>query len=224
MTNEELKIIIGHNIVRLRKAKGMTQADLAEKLNYSDKAISKWERGESMPDVLTLIHMAEVFDTNVNVIVSDGSAEPQEVQMPSEPAPAAVAVQENRGKLNLPPIRKADRGKVQKLSSALVWVIVLFVYLVLDSFELKYSWMVFILGVLANAIVLLSLRAAWKIYGINRLLVSIIMWTALIFVYLTLLLATGVHVWRILPMGLLGQAAIALWFRIFKHPKEEEDG
>ena len=59
MTNEELKARIGANIARLRKQKRMTQAELAERLNYSDKAVSKWGRAESMPDVLTLMQLAE---------------------------------------------------------------------------------------------------------------------------------------------------------------------
>ena len=47
MTDEKLKVQIGTNISNLRKRQRLTQAGLAEKLNYSDKAVSKWERGES---------------------------------------------------------------------------------------------------------------------------------------------------------------------------------
>ena len=45
-----IKSIIAQNITDLRRAKGLTQLELAEQLNYSDKAVSKWERAESMPD------------------------------------------------------------------------------------------------------------------------------------------------------------------------------
>ena len=226
MTNEELKVRIGSNIARLRREKHMTQAELAEKLNYSDKAVSKWERAESMPDVLTLMLLAEQFGTNVNELLSDPGAEkepaaeeaaPPEKETPPEKKPERKILPGLSGGVEL------DKGLIQKLSSALVWVIALFLFFVLDSFDLKYSWLVFVLAVMANAIVLLSLRAAWRIYGINRILVSVIMWTALIFVYLILLVSTGVHVWRILPMGLLGQAAIILWFRLFRHPGENKE-
>ena len=54
MDDEKLKYQIGANIAAYRKQAGLTQVGLAEKLNYSDKAVSKWERGESVPDVLTL--------------------------------------------------------------------------------------------------------------------------------------------------------------------------
>lgn len=222
MTNEELKVRIGANIARLRKQKRMTQAELAERLNYSDKAVSKWERAESMPDVLTLMQLAEQFGTDVNELLTDPSA-PAAPKAP-EPVPEKPAAKKEK---TLPSpsemIRSADKGLIQKLSSILVWVVAVFIWLVLDSFDLKYSWMVFVLAVMANAIVLLSLRSAWKLYGINRILVSIIMWTALIFLYLTLLFSTGVHVWRIFLMGLLGQAAILFWFKLFPYPTEEKE-
>ena len=53
--------IIAENITALRKSARLTQAELAEKLNYSDKAISKWERGDSVPDVLVLAELAELY-------------------------------------------------------------------------------------------------------------------------------------------------------------------
>lgn len=134
--------------------------------------------------------------------------------------------EENRSYKRMPGLsggKELDRGLIQKLSSALVWVVALFLFFVLDSFQLKYSWMVFILAVMANAIVLLSLRAAWRMYGINRFLVSVIMWTALVMIYLILLFSTGNNVWRILPMGLVGQSAILFWFKLFPHPRNKKE-
>ena len=220
MTNEELKIRIGANIARLRKQSRMTQAELAERLNYSDKAVSKWERAESMPDVLTLMLLAEQFGTDVNELLSD----------PNAPASAAEAPHTNAKPKKETPLtsatemlRSVNKSTIQKLSSILVWVVAMFIWLVLDSFHIPYSWLVFVAAVMANAIVLLSLRSVWKLYGINRILISIIMWTALLFLYLLLLVTTGVHVWRIFLMGLLGQAAILFWFKLFRYPTVEKE-
>ena len=71
MNDEELKKQIGKNIVLCRKRLSLTQAGLAEKLNYSDKAVSKWERGESMPDVLTLMQLAQVLGVTVDDLLSE---------------------------------------------------------------------------------------------------------------------------------------------------------
>ena len=58
---DELKLIFASNLIRLRTAAGMTQAELGEQLNYSDKSISKWERGEAIPDAAVLKRMSEIF-------------------------------------------------------------------------------------------------------------------------------------------------------------------
>ena len=52
---EDIRSIIANNLVILRRKKEMTQTELAEMLNNSDKAVSKWERGESVPDISVLV-------------------------------------------------------------------------------------------------------------------------------------------------------------------------
>ena len=216
MNNEELKSRVGASIARLRRERGLTQAELAERINYSDKAVSKWERAESLPDVLTLISLAEQLDTDLNTLTGM-AAEPQ-----SETAAAPETTPEQAQPRK--PVKKrrtADRGVIQQLSSVLVWVVALFLYMVLDAFGVKNLWLLFVVAVPANAIVLLSLRSAWKLYGMNRILISVIMWSILLIIYLLLLVVGKVNVWRILPMGLLGQAAIILWFKMFRPEKED---
>ena len=220
MNNEELKSRVGANIARLRRDRGLTQAELAERINYSDKAVSKWERAESLPDVLTLISLAEQLGTDLNTL----TGLPAAPQPAPEPEPVPVQVEEVPPAVPEQPAKKrytADKGVIQKLSSILVWVVALFLYMVLDEFGIKNLWLLFVVAVPANAIVLLSLRSAWKLYGMNRFLISVIMWGFLLVIYLLLLLTAKVNVWRILPMGLLGQAAIILWFKMFRPVKED---
>ena len=218
MNNEELKSRVGANIARLRRDRGLTQAELAERINYSDKAVSKWERAESLPDVLTLISLAEQLGTDLNTLTGLPAAPQPEPEPVPEPAAPEIPPEPEK------PAKKrytADRGVIQKLSSILVWVVALFLYMVLDEFGIKNLWLLFVVAVPANAIVLLSLRSAWKLYGWNRFLISVIMWGFLLVIYLLLLLTAKVNVWKILPMGLLGQAAIILWFKMFRPVKED---
>ena len=181
MHNEELKSRVGANIARLRKARGLTQAELAERINYSDKAVSKWERAESLPDVLTLISLAEHLGTDLNTLTG----------LPAAPAPDSIPepVPEIPAEPQKPAKKRytADKTVIQKLSSILVWVVALFLYMLLDAFGGKNLWLLFVFAVPANAIVLLSLRSAWKLYGINRLLISVILWGSLLTGYLLLL-------------------------------------
>ncbi len=218
MNNDELKSRVGASIARLRKERGLTQAELAERINYSDKAVSKWERAESLPDVLTLLNLAEQLNTDLNTLTGTAVEAPELIPEPEpipEPAPEETSVEKLTRRY------AADKGVIQKLSSILVWVVALFLYMVLDAFGIKNLWLLFVVAVPANAIVLLSLRSAWRLYGWNRVLISIILWGFLLTIYLLLLVVGKVNVWKILPMGLLGQAAILLWFKMFR-PVEEE--
>lgn len=216
MDDGMLKMQMGANIASYRKRLGMTQAKLAERLNYSDKAVSKWERGESIPDVLTLLQLAELFDVTINDLVEDPNALPANTGKVEQVMGKAV---ERTLK------RKADKRVILGLSSLLVWFVALFLFVVVSSFEIPHSWMAFIYAVPANAIVLLSLRSAWRDFRWNQTLVSLITWGGLLSIYMTLQVFWGLNIWKLFLLGIPGQAAIFLWFRMYrKNPKEESHG
>ena len=66
---ENLKHVISKNIVDLRKSMNWTQAELAQKLNYSDKTVSKWERAEAIPDIIVLKAIADLFEVSVDYLL-----------------------------------------------------------------------------------------------------------------------------------------------------------
>ena len=66
----------------MRKKNNWTQAKLADKLNYSDKAISKWERAEAVPDIETLHALAELFGVTVDYFLYYGKQVQQEYVVP----------------------------------------------------------------------------------------------------------------------------------------------
>ena len=213
MDGENLKYQIGANIAAYRKRSSLTQAELAEKLNYSDKAVSKWERGESVPDVVTLVQLAEQFGVTVNDLLVDPNALPEN---PGTIEKAIVHVSEKALK------RKADKGIILRLCTTLVWFVALFIFVVVSSIGIPNSWVAFIYAIPANAIVLLSLRSAWHDFRWNRALISIIVWGSLLSIYMSLLLFFGWNVWKIFLLGIPGQIAIFLWFRMFRPTKEKE--
>ena len=216
MNDEKLKHQLGANIVSYRKRIGLTQAGLAEKLNYSDKAVSKWERGESFPDVLTLVQLADLFGITVNDLLLDPNALPERTSKVEKVMEMAV---EKTLK------RKADKGIILSLSSLLVWFVALLIFVVLSTVGLPRSWVAFIYAIPANAVVLLILRSAWHDFRWNRSLVSIIIWGGLLSIYVSLLIFLGVNAWKILLLGIPGQIAVFLWFRMFRIPgKEEKNG
>lgn len=72
---KDIKGIIAKNLTELRKANGLTQAQLAEQINYSDKAVSKWERGESSIDIETLFQLAELFHVDIDYFFQENASE-----------------------------------------------------------------------------------------------------------------------------------------------------
>ena len=215
MNDEELKQYLGIHIMTYRKSLGLTQAGLAEKLNYSDKAVSKWERGESIPDVLTLLQLAELFGVKVDDLLSDPNRLPEKTG-------AVVGKMEKAVEKTLK--RKADKKSILGLSSLLVWFLALLSFVVVSSLEIEKSWMAFVYAIPADAIVRLSLLSAWRDYRWNKTLISVMVWGCLLSLYLSLLLFLHVNMPKLFLLGIPGQIAVILWFRMFRKPKEDKNG
>ena len=213
MDDEQVKERIGGNIAFYRKQAGMTQAQLAQKLNYSDKAVSKWERGDSIPDVLTLMQIAARFQVTVDALLGDVNALPDN---PTTLERAMTQVSEKALK------RKANKNVILALSTTLVWFVALFVFVVFSSFSIPNSWLAFFYAVPVNAIVLLSLRSAWHDFRWNKALISAIVWGSLVSIHVSIWAFLDFNAWKIYLLGIPGQIAIFLWFRMFKQLKEED--
>lgn len=116
MNEADFRKRVGNNISYYRKAGGLTQSALAEKLSYSDKAVSKWERGESVPDIYVIYKMSELFDCSVNDIIGKGGKDDI-----------------TDDKLNEILKKKQFRQiMITALSVGLVWLVVSVIYFVTD--------------------------------------------------------------------------------------------
>ena len=96
MQLDELKLITASNIIKLRTTAGLTQAELGHALNYSDKTISKWERGEAIPDAFVLLRMGEIFGVSVDYLLSSHDSwqapEKESEHLPSYSADVIIAI------------------------------------------------------------------------------------------------------------------------------------
>ena len=211
MNDEKLKAQLGANIASYRKRARMTQVALAEKINFSDKAVSKWERGESIPDLPTIVQLAEVFEVTVNDLLIDPNALPENTGKVEKIMSKAV---EKTLK------RKANKRAIIGLSSILVWFVALLAYVLFSSLDMENSWLAFFYAFPVNCIVTLSLRSAWRDFRWNQTLVSGIVWGTLVSIYVTLLVLWSWNIWKLLLLGIPGQLAIFFWFRLFHGVKE----
>lgn len=161
---ENLKNILAQNLVKLRKASNMTQSELAEKLSYSDKAVSKWERGESVPDIEILYEISKLYDVTIDELLSE------EVKI-------------NHTKK----LKTKMRFIISLISTLLVWLIatIVFVFLVWHNPERERQWLVFIYAIPISSIVVLVFNCIWGNKMLNCLIVSILMWTIILSIFLT---------------------------------------
>jgi len=121
--------------------------------------------------------------------------------------------------------RKADKRTILSLSALLVWFVATLIFVVLSSIDIPNSWVAFVYAIPTTGVVMLSLCSAWRDYRRNQVLVSAIVWGCLISIYLTLLVFFDLNIWKLFLLGIPGQLAVYLWFRLYrKVPKEEQNG
>lgn len=204
---EDLKRIIADNIAELRKAVPLTQAELAEKLNYSDKAVSKWERGESIPDVIVLKQIADIFGVTVDYLLED--VHPLKATMQSVPRQL-----------------KKNRVLITGVSCTLVFFIATLVFVVLGSAtELKRLWLAYVYCVPACSVLLIVFNSIWGKAKLNFYFISLLVWSFLASLYLSI---GHYEHWLIFTIGIPAQAIIIMWsgikarFFVKKSRKKDE--
>ncbi len=196
---EDLKPIIAKNITQLRQASKMTQSELAERLNYSDKAVSKWERAESLPDITVLKAIADQFGVPLDYLVREDSE-----GMPVCPEQKQFV-----------PNRERNHAIITTLSILLVWFVATLVYVMIDVLTKNVSvhWITFLYAVPATMIVWLVFNSIWFNTRRNYLIVSLLTWSGLLCVVLTLF-AFHIYTWQLLLLGIPGQIIIVLWSKL----------
>lgn len=204
---EDIKLNIAQNIVSLRKKHDLTQNDLAEKLNYSDKAISKWERAESTPDITVLKAIADLFGVSVDYLICS------EHEAHEEP------VGDNREIIGY---IKRRRTIVTIMSSLIVWVIATILFIILDlALDGTCAHLLcFAYAVPIGALVWLIFNSIWHNRRTNYLIISIMMWSLLFAIHMSIL-AGGINAWQMYLLGIPGQTIIVLWSIIGKGTKKK---
>lgn len=189
------KRIIAKNILDLRVSSGLTQAQLAEKLHYSDKAVSKWERGDSIPEISTLVGMADLFQVSLDYFVREEHTE----------IPQYNEKEELKGIKN-------NHRIITTMSILIVWFVALFVYVLIDiiSKNVNCHWLTFLYAVPVSMIVWLVFNSIWSNQKWNYLIISVLMWSVLASLHISFLVF-GISIWKIYILGIPGQIAILLW-------------
>lgn len=189
---EDLKNIIADNLISLRKANKLTQLELAEKLNYSDKAISKWERGESLPDIVILKQLADMYGVGVDYILT-------------------THTEEAKAKYRIPRPELNNKLIITLLACLSIWLLATILYINFKIMFDKYYWIIWIWALPLTAVVLTVFSSVWGKKHMVILSVSMLLWTLILSIYLQVL---TYNIWTLFLLGIPAQLAIGLCGKI----------
>lgn len=193
---KDLKEIISENITKLRKSKKLTQLEFSKELNYSDKAISKWERAESLPDIVVLKQISDFFGVTVDYLLSEHNE--------SE----SLIIKET----------KKEKAEINKLSLTLlsitpVWIIATLIFIVISIFLHINVWFVFYIAVPITILLLLIFNSIWGNRRNNYFIISCLLWSILTVIYV---ICMDYNIFQIFILGIPSQIAILLWAKLKK--------
>lgn len=207
MDEMTLRKTIADNLIYYRRRQGLTQAALAQTLNYSDKSVSKWERAEGLPDITVLMMLAQLYGITVNDLVT-------ERQNNDEPEAETATEQADKGPAAK---RRSLRARilVPVLSIGLAWltaVIIFFLVMVIcPTFE--HYGLIFLYAVPASFIIATVFACLWWNHMVRFVCVSGIIWSVALSLDLTFRVPY-IHLIFIVA-GVL-QVLTVLWFILMK--------
>ena len=191
----DIKENFAKNLARYRKHANLTQAELAEKLNYSDKAVSKWERGESVPDLYALKNIADLFDVTIDTLIK-------------EQAPLTPTKTKNK--------KRSLRLTIAICSTGLVWLVALCAFACINMIIpfIEHTWMALVYAVPITMIVLLVLTSVWKKKITTGIIISLLVWSTIISIFLSLLYILPIppaNLWMLFLIGIPLQIIVIFW-------------
>ena len=196
MQLSELKLVFASNLIRLRSKAGMTQAELGAMLNYSDKSVSKWERGEAIPDAWVLTRLAEIFGVTVDFLLSEHDA-----WVPPDA--------EEEGP-------QYSRGMIYAVAVLAVWTMALIAFVVLWWVGILW-WPVFAVALSVSLLAVLILTVYFK--HTKHLQYVLAGFVLSVFVMLYVLMLPWRNNWQLFLIAVPALALVFLGCNIRKRPR-----
>lgn len=195
---QPIKNNVARNIAELRILNNMTQMELGEKLNYSDKTISKWERAESTPDISVLVEIADLFGVTLDQLIRSENIEDGIKEYKKE-------------------TRRYNRRVISYLAESIGWIVAIFAFIVTSLIlkETTFQWLYFIYALPVVIITKLVLNTIWFNPRHNYFIISALVWSILAAIHITFLYFS-IDVSLIYLLGVAGQVVIILWSYIDK--------
>lgn len=188
---KELRYIVGENLYKLRKSKGLTQLQISKELNYSDKAISRWERGDAMPDLESLNKISIFYNVPLDYMVKEHENIDEITELNNQQAK----------------MEQSKRISIALLWVSVIWILVAVIYAYCEMFLNISLWQVFVWGVPFSVFIFSVFNRRWNMIKQKYILHSIFLWTLLLSIYLQIM---SYNVWLIFIIGVPIQISLIL--------------
>ena len=202
MQLSELKLISASNIIKLRTEAGLTQAELGEKLNYSDKTISKWERGEAIPDAYVLTQMAEIFGVTVDYLLSSHDAWESPEQQAARQEEAGYSV-----------------NMIIAISVLGVWTMALTIFVLLWLFDI-ILWETFIVALPVSILTYMVLICVFRRRRHLQFVIAAFVLSLFILLYFTLPMQKP---WQLFLIAIPAEIIVFLSCNIRRRPRKKPE-
>ena len=202
MQLSELKLISASNIIKLRTEAGLTQAELGEKLNYSDKTISKWERGEAIPDAYVLTQMAEIFGVTVDYLLSSHDAWESPEQQAARQEEAGYSV-----------------NMIIAISVLGVWTMALTIFVLLWLFDI-ILWETFIVALPVSILTYMVLICVFRRRQHLQFVIAAFVLSMFILLYFTLPMQKP---WQLFLIAIPAENIVFLSCNIRRRPRKKPE-
>ena len=205
MQLSELKLISASNIIKLRSGAGLTQAELGEKLNYSDKTISKWERGEAIPDAYVLTQMAEIFGVSVDYLLSSHDA----WESPEQQEEKERKQEEHRYSVNM----------IIAISVLGVWTMALTIFVMLWLFDI-ILWETFVVALPVSILTYMVLICVFRRHRQLQFVIAAFVLSLFILLYFTLPMQKP---WQLFLIAIPAEIIVFLSCNIRRRPGKKPE-
>ena len=220
MTENDFRRILADNLIYYRKQAGLTQAEVAAHINYSDKSVSKWERGEGCPDAYVLTMLAEKYGVTIYDLTRERSEADETALVPDDIQIEPVKVE--------PVLEKVAHSPfTMMLAVGAVWLIATIIFSILNMSENPHSntWLAFIYAVPASFAMVEVFAAKWKLPSIIHLLFSSgILWTLMVSFHLTAPDVENIYLIYVIAAvaQLLGIFGLGLYWQMIRWPQRKQ--
>jgi len=210
----DFNAVIGKNLLKLRKNMKLTQMEVAEKFNYSDKSISKWEKGESLPSIEVLCELAAFYGVTLDDLTKESDSE---ISVKIEEKTKVKKVK--KAKKERTPRMFSTRLMITLLSVGAVWLCATILFVLLKLLANINYFMVFMWAGVASMIVLIVFNSIWGRMRYLFPILTIMLWLTLASLQLQIYIPTHYNIWPVYFLGIPLQVLIILWGALIKKPK-----